>query len=156
MWSSSSLDRQKVEELIEAREVLESQLSAWAAVRATSAQIEDLKSIVVKMEDSIHDASAFMNADVDLHLTVAEAATNRYFLRTMSNIRTTLRRDIELSTEVGIRRHGNLAHAARKHRRLVDAIERHEPDAAREAMLEIIDENRAFVIGMYDHAPSAS
>jgi GntR family transcriptional repressor for pyruvate dehydrogenase complex len=155
MWTSSPLDRKKVEELIEARVALESQIAVWAAERATPSQISKLESIVDDMESDVTNASAFLDVDVDLHLLLAEAAHNRYLLRTMTNIRTMLRRDLELSTEVAMRRHGNLAHAVAKHRRLVDAIRDRRPDDARAAILEIIDENRTFVIGMYSDSQTS-
>ncbi len=143
------LDLEKVEELIEAREALEGQLVEWAAERATPEEIERLQTLVTRMHAAAEDPRAFLEADVELHLAVAEAAGNRFLLRTMTNIRSLLRRDLELSAEVGVRRNGNLHFAVDAHRRLVAAIEARDTDAARAAICRIIDINRAFVIGMY-------
>jgi GntR family transcriptional regulator, transcriptional repressor for pyruvate dehydrogenase complex len=73
-------------------------------------------------------------------------------LRTMTSIRSLLKRDLELSAEVGARRNGNLQFAVDAHLRLVEAIERRDAAAARAAISGIIDENRAFVIGMYSRS----
>jgi GntR family transcriptional repressor for pyruvate dehydrogenase complex len=151
-WAILPLDVEKVEELIEARDVMEGQLVAWAAQRATSEQVARLKEIVDRMQVAVNDPQAFIEADIELHLAVAEAAGNRFLLRTMTSIRSLLKRDLELSAEVGARRRGSLQFAVDAHRRLVDAIEAGDADAARRAVSGIIDENRAFVVSMYSRS----
>ncbi|MDQ4027257.1 MAG: FadR family transcriptional regulator [Actinomycetota bacterium] len=153
-WAILPLDLEKVEELIEAREVMEGQLVAWAAERATKEEIDRLKEIVGRLQSGVNDPHAFIEADIELHLAVAEAAGNRFLLRTMTSIRSLLKRDLELSAEVGARRNGNLQFAVDAHLRLVEAIERRDAAAARAAISGIIDENRAFVIGMYSRSQS--
>jgi GntR family transcriptional regulator, transcriptional repressor for pyruvate dehydrogenase complex len=155
MWMSSPMDRQKVAELIEAREVLESQLAAWAAERATPEQIDRLRSCVERMQSATNDASAFLEADIDLHLVIAEAAANRFLLRTMTGIRALLRRDLEISSEVAIRRLGTLEEVVAKHRNLVEAITARDPDGARVCIAAVIADNRKYVIGMYPESEPA-
>jgi GntR family transcriptional repressor for pyruvate dehydrogenase complex len=154
-WPDSPLDRSKVEELIEARAVLESQIVAWAAERATDDQIARLREIVKRLEVGAADPDTFLEADLELHIALAEAAGNRFLLRTITGIRSLLRRDLELSAEVGIRRHGTLRIAFEHHRELVEAIAARRPEAARAAIQKIIDENREFVIGMYSDSGTA-
>jgi GntR family transcriptional repressor for pyruvate dehydrogenase complex len=154
MWASSPLDRAKVEELIDAREVLEGAIAAWAAVRATPEQIEQLRSIIERMQDGDNDAAIFLHADVELHLLLAESGGNRYLHRAMTGIRSMLRRDLELGAELSIRRRGDLRFAVDEHRRLVEAIAARDPDGARAAMIQVINRNRENVLGMYSHVPS--
>ena len=154
MWTSSPLDRAKVEELIDAREILEGAIAAWAAVRATPDHIEQLRSIIERMQEGNDDAAIFLQADVELHLLLAESAGNRYMHKAMTGIRSMLRRDLELGAELSIRRRGDLRFAVDEHRRLVEAIAARDPDGAREAMIQVISRNRENVLGMYSHVPS--
>jgi GntR family transcriptional regulator, transcriptional repressor for pyruvate dehydrogenase complex len=155
IWSGSPLDRGKVEELIDAREVLEGAIAAMAAERATSEQIEKLRSIIERMQEAHSDAATFLAADVELHLLLAEAANNRYLLKAMGGIRSMLRRDLELGAELSIRRVGDLQFAVDEHRRVVESIAARDPEGARAAMINVIGHNREFVLGMYTHASTS-
>jgi len=156
LWASSPLDRKKVEELIDAREVLEGAIAQWAAKRATPEQIAKLRAIIERLQEGHDDATVFLQADVELHLTLAEAADNRYLLRAMTGIRSMLRKDLELGAELSIRRLGDLQHAVDEHRRLVEAIAARDPEAARRSMILVIAQNREHVLGMYSHGPPAA
>lgn len=143
------LDRDEVEELIEAREVLEPRLAAMAASRASPEQVEGLWRALERMQESITDPPAFAEADVGLHMAIAEAAGNRFLMRATADIRALLRRDMELSAEVGIRQAGTLRFSVDSHRRLVAAIAAGDPEKAARIMSSILHRNRGFVTGLY-------
>ena len=149
---SRLLQRAQVEELLEAREILESQIVVLAAKRATSEQVERLKGIVERMADGARDPARYSEADVEFHIALAEAAHNRVLFDAMINIRTLLRRDMELSAEVGARRHGDLTFSVDSHRRIVAAIEAHDPEAARHEIEAIMGRHHGFVLGLYAQA----
>jgi GntR family transcriptional repressor for pyruvate dehydrogenase complex len=156
IWSASPLDRNKVEELIDAREILEGALAAMAAERATAEQIEQLRSIVDRMQEAHSDAAIFLAADLELHQLLADAADNRYLLKAMDGIRSMLRRDLELGAELSIRRVGDLQFAVDEHREVVEAIAARDSVAARAAMIKVIGHNRDVVLGMYAHGASTT
>jgi GntR family transcriptional regulator, transcriptional repressor for pyruvate dehydrogenase complex len=145
--------RKEVEELIEARELLGLSIVAMAAERASAEQVARLREAVDKMQAVVSDAVAYPEADVEFQLAVAEAAGNRFVLSAMQDIRSLMRRDMELSASVGIRRFGSLQFSVDAHRALVDAIEAGDPDAARKALFEIMNRHHEFVIGLYAFAP---
>jgi GntR family transcriptional repressor for pyruvate dehydrogenase complex len=150
---SAPLTRREVEELVEAREVIESELAALAAERASAEQIGKLRRAVEHMEAAAANPVDYPDADVEFHLVLAEAAGNRYLLRAMSDIRTLLKQDMELGAEAAIRRFGDLRISVDSHRRLVEAVEARAPDSARTTLAEIVRRNRDFVIGLYAMAP---
>jgi GntR family transcriptional regulator, transcriptional repressor for pyruvate dehydrogenase complex len=156
IWSASPLDRVKVEELIDAREVLEGAIAEMAARLATSEQIAALQLIIERMQEGHSDAAGFLAADVELHLLLAEAANNRYLLKAMGGIRSMLRKDLELGAELSIRRVGDLQFAVDEHRRVVEAIAKRDPASAREAMINVIRHNRENVLGMYTDVSTTS
>ncbi|BBL81062.1 transcriptional regulator [Rubrobacter xylanophilus] len=157
-WPSGGerpLDREQVEELIEAREVLEPRLAELAARRASAEQVEGLWRALERMQESISDPPAFAEADVGLHMAIAEAVGNRFLMKATADIRALLRRDMELSAEVGIRRAGTLQFSVDSHRRLVAAIAAGEPEKAARIMSSILRRNRGFVTGLYSGGMAA-
>lgn len=150
------LGRREVEELIEAREVIELQLAALASERASAGQIERLKQAVERMAAAAASPHEYPDADVEFHLALAEASGNRYLLAAMTDIRALLKQDMELGAEAAIRRFGDLQISVESHRRLVEAIEAGDPDVARRILAEIVSRNHKFVLGLYAMAPGAS
>lgn len=150
------LTRQEVEELVEARAVIESQLAALAAERASAQQIGKLWRAVEHMEAASGNPVDYPDADVEFHLVLAEAAGNRYLLQAMNDIRALLKQDMELGAEAAIRRFGDLRISVDDHRRLVEAVASRDPDGARTILGHIIRRNRDFVLGLYAMAPAAA
>lgn len=149
------LKRKSVEDLIEAREILELQLVALAAQRASDAQVEHLARLVDDMEAAVHNPARYSTADVAFHLALAEAAGNMVLSEAMANIRASLKREMELSAEVGARRYGDLQFSADSHRRVLVAIASGDSDAARAEMFDIMSRHHEFVMGLYE-APAGA
>jgi GntR family transcriptional repressor for pyruvate dehydrogenase complex len=143
------LQRRDIEELTEARLIVEAELAALAAERATTEQVEALRRAVERMNETAADPYDYPEADVDFHLAVAEAAGNRYLLKAMLDIRSLLRQDMELGAEAAIRRFGDLRISVGSHRKLLEAIEARDPEAARGAARAIVARNQQFVAGLY-------
>jgi GntR family transcriptional repressor for pyruvate dehydrogenase complex len=146
--------REEIEELTEARRVIEVQLAALAAERATPEQIEALTGATERLEAAAANPYEYPDADVDFHLLLAEAAGNRYLLQAMVDIRALLRQDMELGAEAAIRRFGDLSPSVESHRRLLAAIADKDPVRAAEVADEIVSRNQKFVLGLYALAHS--
>jgi GntR family transcriptional repressor for pyruvate dehydrogenase complex len=143
------LKREEVEELTEARRVVEGEVAALAAERATPEQLEALRAALERMEAAAADPHSYPDADVEFHLTIGAAAANRYLLQAMRDIRSLLRQDMELGAEAVIRRFGDLSISVRSHRRLFEAIEARDPEKARTIARDIVTRNQQFVVGLY-------
>lgn len=150
------LERAEVEELLEAREIIELQMVALAARRATPAAVVRLHAIVDRMQEGVRDPVRYSEADVEFHIALAETARNRVLIKAMTGIRTPLRRDMELSAEVGARRQGDLQFSVDSHRRIVAAVERGDPVAARTEMEAIMTRHHQFVLGLYAAEPDGA
>ena len=84
------------------------------------------------MEASFEDAIAFVNADLDFHLSLADATLNpiiRVLMDTMVDI---LRVELERIAQVG----GGMQRAQAFHKRILKGIEKRDVQATREAMRE--------------------
>lgn len=139
----------EVEELIEARIMIEAQLARLAAERASDEQVAELRRAVEQMDEASTSPARYPDADVDFHLALAAAANNRYLLQSMSDIRALLRDDMELGAEAAIRRFGSLRISVDSHRRLCEAIAAGDADGAEAAAMAIVERHREFVLGLY-------
>jgi GntR family transcriptional regulator, transcriptional repressor for pyruvate dehydrogenase complex len=149
----SPLEGSEAEELIEARTLLEGEIAALAAERASPADIERLRQAVSIMNESAGEAAAYTDADIAFHLAVAHAGGNRFLERALEGIWSRLRHDMQLSAETAIRRFGNLGFSVPAHEELVQAIETHDAAEARRIALEFMQRSREFVLGLYALRP---
>jgi DNA-binding FadR family transcriptional regulator len=117
-------------ELVEVREILEPEIAALAAVRATDADIAELQAAVETMDTHLEEADAFIAADNHFHQILANATNNNLILTLIHPI-------MELLSEqrkqiFGVE--GGPQRGQQYHKLLLDAVVRRDPDAAREAM----------------------
>jgi GntR family transcriptional regulator, transcriptional repressor for pyruvate dehydrogenase complex len=117
-------------DLFEMRCLVEPSIAALAAERATPADILRLKEIYTQQERQIdHDAPA-VDSDAAFHLTIGRATHNAALQRLVASIVEILKPIREKSLQTPGRAHKSLA----SHREILVAIERHDPELARQAM----------------------
>src|SRR6266404_8421272 len=116
--------------LAELRLVLEPEIAGLAASRIEEQLLSTMHEAVAVMDRSLHDPDAYIEADLDFHLALAEAAGNPLILSLLDSIVGLLRdqRSRIFSVDGGPER-GQF-----HHKRILEATERRDPDAAREAM----------------------
>lgn len=117
-------------ELVEARALMETELAALAALRATDKDLEEMARCVGRMEEACGDLEAFLSADLAFHVALAQAAHNRILRNALELTRNLTRQWIAETLE----RPGVYEQAVRLHRDLLEAISRHDAPGAREAM----------------------
>jgi GntR family transcriptional repressor for pyruvate dehydrogenase complex len=115
--------------LVEAREMLEPEIAALAAERATDQDMATMKDAVEVMDLAGHDSDAFIEADLDFHLALAEAAGNPIVLSLIDSIVGLLREQ-----RLRIFRIGGGSRGQDHHKRILDAIKRRDSQGARDAM----------------------
>ena len=116
--------------LIDFREILEPEIAARAASQISDEDIAALQEALTTMQASLNDAETFIEADLDFHLTLAEAANNSLILAIVDTLIELLRdqrRNIANKVEGGAR--GQV-----HHKRIFEAVVRRDPEAARQAM----------------------
>jgi DNA-binding FadR family transcriptional regulator len=116
--------------LVEVREILEVEIAALAAARATETEISALCEAVETMDDNLDDADAFIAADNHFHETLAQATQNTLIfilVNSIVNLLSEQRKQI-FETEGGPQR-GQI-----HHKRILESVSRHDPEAARAAM----------------------
>lgn len=116
--------------LVEARDILEPEIAALAAVRADNQDLAAMREAVEVMDSAAWDSAAYIEADLDFHLALAEAAANPIVLSLIDSI-VGLLREQRLRT---YRLEGGPERGQHHHKRILEAIEQHDSQAARSAM----------------------
>ena len=131
--------------LVEVREILEPEIAALAAVRATEENLNSLRESVAVMDAAKRDPDAYIEADLDFHLELAEAAANPLILSLIDSIVGVLREQRMRIFEV----EGGPDRGQYHHKRILEAMEHQDAEGAREAM-------RAHLRQVREDSPSAS
>ena len=116
--------------LEEVREILEPNIAALAATRADEQHLATMREAVAVMDRSQNDPDAYIEADLDFHLSLAEAVDNPIVLSLIDSIVGLLREQRMKIFCV----EGGPARGQYHHKRILQAIEGHDAEAAREAM----------------------
>ncbi len=125
------LSESGMEELFEARKLVEPGLAALAARRIDPAQLPALHRCVEVSERSVGDHEAFMRTDLELHDLVARAAGNAILSRLIDSIGSLGIASRRTTTAIP----GVEAQTVHDHRAIVEALEARDPDRAYRAML---------------------
>jgi GntR family transcriptional regulator, transcriptional repressor for pyruvate dehydrogenase complex len=116
--------------LVEVREILEPEIAALAAVRATEENLNSLREAVAVMDAAKRDPDAYIEADLDFHLELAEAAANPLILSLIDSIIGVLREQRMRIFEVD----GGPDRGQYHHKKILEAMEHQDAPGAREAM----------------------
>jgi GntR family transcriptional regulator, transcriptional repressor for pyruvate dehydrogenase complex len=123
-------ERHDIENLLEVRMALEGVSAANTARHATDEQVEELRKLVAKMRASLKDEKTFAALDLDFHVAMAEASGNELVFDLIALVRGQLLKALH---KVLVVPHA-LPLALKEHAAIFGAIERRDPDGAREAM----------------------
>jgi GntR family transcriptional regulator, transcriptional repressor for pyruvate dehydrogenase complex len=126
------------ENLAEVRQILEPEIAALAATRIQEPQLVLMREAFTVMNDALQDPDAYIEADLDFHLALAEAAENPLILSLLDSIVGLLREQrIRIFFEDGGPQRGQYHHA-----RILAAIERRDPETSRAAMRDHLQQVR--------------
>jgi GntR family transcriptional repressor for pyruvate dehydrogenase complex len=125
--------------LAEVREILEPDIAALAATRADEENLAAMREAIAVMDSTRQDADAFIEADLDFHLALAEAASNPLILSLIDSIVGLLREQRKRIFYVD----GGPERGQYHHKRILEAVEHRDSQGAREAMRAHLRQVRA-------------
>jgi len=134
--------RELVVELLDVRMMIEPPLAARAARHAGPEDIAKLEQILDRQKQRVARHELAIEEDSEFHYTIARAAKNSVILKVLDMMMDILRESREQSLQVEGRREKSLA----GHRRICNAIKRHDPAAAEAAMLQHLQEIEAILL----------
>ena len=116
--------------LVEVREILEVEIAALAAERASEQEIAAMQEAVRVMDESLNDADAFIAADNLFHEALAQATQNALILtlvKSIVNLLSEQRKQIFATR--GAPQRGQVHHKS-----ILASVMKHDPEAGRSAM----------------------
>jgi GntR family transcriptional repressor for pyruvate dehydrogenase complex len=116
--------------LAELRLVLEPEIAGLAAERIEDQLRSTMREAVAVMDRNLHDPDSYVEADLDFHLALAEAAGNPLILSLLDSIVGLLREQRSRIFNVD----GGPERGQFHHKRILAAIDQRDSEAAREAM----------------------
>src|SRR3984885_6965171 len=117
-------------DLAEVRAILEPEIAALAALRIQEPELMTMGEGVATMARAGKNPEAYIEADLDFHLALAEGPANPIILSLLDSIVALLREQrLRIFKVPGGPERGQI-----HHKRILDAIERHDCEKAREAM----------------------
>jgi GntR family transcriptional regulator, transcriptional repressor for pyruvate dehydrogenase complex len=124
--------------LVDLRLILEPGIAALAAQRIEEEHLTAMRDAVAVMERSLKNPAAYIEADLDFHLALAEAVGNPLILSLIDSIVGLLREQrIKIFNVEGGPQRGQLFH-----KRILEAMEQRNPTMARSAMSEHLEQVR--------------
>jgi GntR family transcriptional repressor for pyruvate dehydrogenase complex len=131
------LDGITFHELMEARLIVEPELAARAAERATGEDLAGLRREMASMESAADDHALFIEHDLAFHTAIFQAAGNRVCNLMFSVVHLSLRTLMEHTSRLA-----PATHTLRLHQRIYAAIRKRDPEAARRRMAEHLGDAR--------------
>lgn len=141
LWAIASSSDGDARELIEARLLIEVELAGLAAERATPENVQQIGEELVRMTKTKNSPKEFVQADVDFHLAIGRAASNRILMNALHLTRNLLQQWILSAVAVESVPHK----ACEQHRRILLAIKNRDGAAARKQMRNHLQAMAAFV-----------
>ncbi|MFY9908862.1 MAG: FadR/GntR family transcriptional regulator [Candidatus Sulfotelmatobacter sp.] len=124
--------------LAELRLILEPGIAALAAERIEEEYLTAMRDAVAVMDRSLKDPAAYIEADLDFHLALAEAAANPLILSLIDSIVGLLREQrIKIFNVEGGPQRGQIHHKC-----ILEAMEQRNPEMARTAMSAHLEQVR--------------
>ncbi|MES1973989.1 MAG: FadR/GntR family transcriptional regulator [Pseudomonadota bacterium] len=133
---SKGFDLAFVRDLADIRRAIEAAGAQSAAARRTTDDIAEMRRCLDRMNAATADASAFAMADLEFHNAIGRASGNVLIRSLAAVVETALLASFRMSSPV--READEHAASVAGHRRIVDAIEARDGEAAAEAMRAII------------------
>jgi GntR family transcriptional regulator, transcriptional repressor for pyruvate dehydrogenase complex len=129
-------------ELLDFRKILEPPLAARAATHASTDEISEMESILKRQKEKLQAGESTIPEDSEFHYAVAMASGNSVVLKVLDILMDLLRDTRERSLQLEGRPQKSLA----AHARILEAIKRHDAEAAKSAMRRHIEDVEEIVL----------
>ncbi len=146
LWAITSSSEPEVYELVEARKLIETELAGLAAERATADDLKEIGKHLDRMERSPQAPSELLQADIEFHLAIGEAAHNSILMNALNLIRNLLQEWIGRT----LQEPGVYTRALEHHKAIFFAVAKKNVPAARAAMLAHLEEMARLYIQAQD------
>jgi GntR family transcriptional regulator, transcriptional repressor for pyruvate dehydrogenase complex len=130
--------------ILELRVSLETEAAGLAAHRRTDAQLQKLRAALDSFQTNAKSGGETIAADMQFHLTIAQASDNRYFHDILSHLGTNIipRSRVNSAKLAQDDPAAYMERVSREHEDIFNAIARQDPESARAAMRTHLSNSR--------------
>jgi GntR family transcriptional regulator, transcriptional repressor for pyruvate dehydrogenase complex len=125
-----------VVQMVELRRVIEGEMAALAAQRATRTQLTQCKRALAAIDEATERGELGVEQDLGFHRSIGEATGNPQFVRLLGILEAYLRDAMTVTKGHESKRADFMAQVRREHRAILTAIVAGSPKAARAAAIE--------------------
>ncbi len=133
---------EQVAHLFEVRRIIETQAACLAAERRTEADVRHLRALNRQFESDLHRGDLAFEANTRFHIGIVETAKNPLLTEIMSTLLTATIEVYAKARQQSLSVTPNLSQFVDEHERIVDAIDRQDPELAANLMAKHIDDAR--------------
>ena len=146
MTSSLDASEAQLRDIFEVRHLLEPQLAALAARRATAEDVERLAAILVEQQRQIMEGETGVDADTKFHFALATATHNAALVKVVSAVEDVLRQ----SRDQSLQQPGRPERSLDSHRQILEMVRTGDHLGARSAMehhLTVVESSAVYTNG---------
>jgi len=141
-------------ELLQARQILESSIAAFAASQIKFNELRELKSVLRQQENEINgDSEKFESLDQEFHRLIAESTQNRVLIKQASDLWNLVRTKNPLWKELNHKYlHEEKLQTTwiQDHKRILMALQKKSPESARQAVWQHIENSKQELLKLAD------
>jgi GntR family transcriptional regulator, transcriptional repressor for pyruvate dehydrogenase complex len=145
-------EKNALADIFEVRKLIEPQIAALAAERATTGDIARMKRLLDKQREQVERGATGVEADTEFHFAIGQATQNQAVTKLVSGLLEVLSKSREESLQTDARRTASIE----SHRAIVASIEAHDQTQAREAMRYHIEQVARSVLLTRTNKPEAA
>ena len=124
-----------IQRTFEFRATIETEAAGLAAGRWSDEDMARIKAAMAGLDRCIRDGSLGSDADEELHLAICAATDNHYFVSARASMKSQIITGMNLARSLSLTRPAErLELVQAEHREIVEALERRDAEAARNAM----------------------
>jgi len=132
-----------IQRTFEFRAAMEGEAAYLCALRRTDEELEQIQKALKVLDDCIESNELGTDADEVLHKTICAASHNHYFTSTLNLMKPNILTGINLTRNLSLLKpQDRLDLVQQEHYLIVEAIERQDPEAARDSMRTHLDNAR--------------
>ena len=153
MWALMGIEEAELHDVMEARLIMEVSSAGLAAERATPAQVEEINIAVQAMRDAIAREEPVLEADVQFHIAISNAAGNPLLASSLLMLRNLMRQGMLYKHLLP----GISPAIVKSHAAIYTAIKQKNSLAAQKAMKEhMVDSMRLVNLAVKSHNAKAT
>lgn len=146
-FSSQQLTKERVQEILELREVVEISTAQFASKRRSEEDIEAMNLALKEMNEAIGQQRSGEEADLKFHLAIAKASQNRLLYELLNNISDLIQQTMKGTRRIYIyNRQKTMEKLMEEHIAILEAIQNKDESQAAKAMTQHLAEIRQTLI----------